>query len=102
MANPFATETELTILRLLRDSRSRAGLYGLEIVRQSEERLEKPLSRGTVYTLLGRMEEKGFVRSKARASEGHAGLPRPRYTLTALGEAALHAARALQIASARA
>lgn len=85
MGNRFASETELAILRVLRDHSG--GLYGLEIVRASGH-----LSRGTVYTTLGRMEEKGFVRSRVRRDEEHAGLPRPRYTVAALGERALAAA----------
>ena len=88
MGNRFASETELAILRVLRDHPR--GLYGLEIVRASEN-----LSRGTVYTTLGRMEEKAFVRSHVRRDEEHAGLPRPRYTVAALGERALAAAEVM-------
>jgi DNA-binding PadR family transcriptional regulator len=73
-------------------------MYGLEIVRASGEEL----SRGTVYTTLGRMEEKGFVRSRVRPGEDHTGLPRPRYTVTALGERVLQAAEIMGLASARA
>lgn len=86
MGNRFASETELAILRVLKDHPG--GLYGLEIVRASGD----TLSRGTVYTTLGRMEEKGFVRSRVRRDEEHAGLPRPRYRVAALGERALAAA----------
>jgi DNA-binding PadR family transcriptional regulator len=91
MGNRFASETELAILRILRDHPG--GLYGLEIVRASRENL----SRGTVYTTLGRMEEKGFVRSRVRRDEEHAGLPRPRYTVAALGERALEAAEIMRL-----
>jgi DNA-binding PadR family transcriptional regulator len=35
-------------------------MYGLKLIKASDERLK----RGTVYVTLGRMEEKGFVRSR--------------------------------------
>ena len=80
MANPFATETELIILRMLRDEP--AGMYGLEMVKASGERLK----RGTIYVTLGRMEQKGYVKSKAKADADHPGIPRPIYRITGLGE----------------
>lgn len=40
---------------------SRAEAYGLELVKASRGRLK----RGGIYVTLGRMEEKGFVRSVA-------------------------------------
>jgi DNA-binding PadR family transcriptional regulator len=96
MANPFAASaTELEILRLLKEQPT--GMYGLEIVRASGE----TLSRGTVYTTLGRMEEKGLVRSRVQRGD-HAGLPRPRYTVAALGERVLQAAAVMAGAAARA
>ena len=86
MTNPFAAATELLVLRLLRDEPK--GMYGLELVSASDGRLK----RGTVYVTLGRLEEKGFVQSRVDKGTTHSGLPRPRYTLTALGERALAAA----------
>jgi DNA-binding PadR family transcriptional regulator len=83
MGNPFATETELLILRVL--SGELAGMYGLEIVKASDG----ALSRGSVYALLGRMQVKGLVRSRAQRNANHPGLPRPRYKLTGLGEEVL-------------
>ena len=85
MPNPFATETELLVLRLLRDAP--AGLYGLQLVEASDGRLK----RGTVYVTLGRLEEKGFVDSRTPRQTRHAGLPRPIYRLNAAGERALAA-----------
>jgi DNA-binding PadR family transcriptional regulator len=96
MANPFAAETELLILQLLKNEP--AGMYGLELVKASANTLK----RGTVYVTLGRMEEKGFVRSRVKREADHPGLPRPRYTITALGERALQAAEFLGVATARA
>lgn len=86
MANPFATETELLVLRLLRDEP--AGMYGLQLVEASDGRLK----RGTVYVTLGRLEEKGFIESRTKHHAKHAGLPRPMYRLNATGERALAAA----------
>jgi PadR family transcriptional regulator len=86
MANPFATETELLVLRLLREAP--AGLYGLQLVGNSGGKLK----RGTVYVTLGRLEEKGFVEPHTKAQSGHAGLPRPVYRITGLGQRALAAA----------
>jgi DNA-binding PadR family transcriptional regulator len=96
MASPFAAETELLILRLLKNEPT--GMYGLEFVKASDNTLK----RGTVYVTLGRMEEKGFVRSRVKRESDHPGLPRPRYTITALGERALQAAEFLGVATARA
>lgn len=98
MGNPFATETELAILRVLKDHGGKGGMYGLEIVRASEVS-DKPLSRGTVYTTLGRMQEKNLVRSRTKAGD-HPGLPRPRYTVSGLGERVLAAAEVMGLAAA--
>lgn len=95
MGNPFPSDTELAIMRLLKDHGGE-GMYGLEIVRASES-LDKPLARGTVYTTLGRMDEKGLVRSRAKPGD-HSGLPRPRYRLSAVGEKVLAAAEVMGLA----
>jgi DNA-binding PadR family transcriptional regulator len=63
---------------------SREACYGLELVQASRGRLK----RGGIYVTLGRMEEKGLVRSSEDARDG-----RRRYRPTALGERALLAAR---------
>jgi len=86
MGNPFAAETELLVLRLLKDEPE--GMYGLALVRTSAGKLK----RGTVYVTLGRLEEKGYVTSKVQKKRVHAGLPRPIYQIAALGERALAAA----------
>jgi PadR family transcriptional regulator, regulatory protein PadR len=89
MANHFPSGMELLVLRLLRDEP--AGMYGLELVDVSGGSLK----RGTVYITLGRMEEKGFVKSKTTAKPNHSGLPRPIYSITALGQRALDAAEVM-------
>jgi len=55
------------------------------------------LKRGTIYVMLGRLEEKGFVKSSVLGNIGHAGLPRPIYKITALGERALLAAEVMNL-----
>lgn len=86
MVNPFATATELVILAYLESEPQ--GLYALQIVRASDGRL----SRGSIYTLLGRLEWKGFVISRLDHEAVHSGLQRPRYVLTKQGQQALAAA----------
>jgi DNA-binding PadR family transcriptional regulator len=87
VGNSFASDKELLVLTLLRDAPK--GLYGLELVKESGDRLK----RGTVYVTLARLEDKGLIRSRTPATTGgHSGLPRPHYTLTAEGRKALDAA----------
>ena len=85
MGNIFAAEKELLVLRLLRDAP--AGMYGLELVGASDGQLK----RGSVYVVLSRLEEKGFVESHVKSEAKHAGMPRPIYRLNAVGERALAA-----------
>ena len=73
-------KSESLILNLLS---SRGECYGLELVDASKGKLK----RGGIYVTLGRMEEKGLVRSAP--AEGGRRLYRP----TALGERAHLAAR---------
>jgi len=73
-------KSERIILQLLVN---RGPCYGLELVDNSRG----VLKRGGVYVTLGRMEEKGLVRSQA-ADAG-----RRVYEPTALGERALAAAQ---------
>jgi DNA-binding PadR family transcriptional regulator len=64
--------------------------YGLDLVTSSSGRLK----RGTVYVTLGRMEQKGFVRSRLEERPGE-GPPRRLYVPTALGFRALVASQLL-------
>ena len=73
-------KSERVILQLLV---GKGPCYGLELVDSSRGALK----RGGVYVTLGRMEEKGLVKSAA----GESG--RRLYTPTALGERALAAAQ---------
>jgi DNA-binding PadR family transcriptional regulator len=73
------SRTEELILDLLSEG---AEMYGLEMV----EAAEGQLKRGTVYVTLGRMAEKGYVRSRqAPRAPGESGLPRRLYQATPLG-----------------
>jgi DNA-binding PadR family transcriptional regulator len=87
---------ETVVLRLLRDEPS--GKYGLELVKASNGKL----GQASVYVTLARMETKGFVKSHTPLQDEHPGLPRPHYTITALGERALKAVDAVhEVMSAR-
>lgn len=75
---PRLSEKEFIILNLLVGARN--PMYGLELVDKSDG----VLKRGTIYTTLNRLEEKGYVSSKRE--EEQAGLqPRRLYKATGLG-----------------
>lgn len=81
------TNTQAIILTLLVN---RGKSYGLELVKNSDGRLK----RGTVYVLLQRLEEKGFVTSELEApKEGQLGPPRRTYEATGHGARVLDAWR---------
>lgn len=77
---------EVEILSLLLNGRE---MYGLEMVKASEGALK----RGTIYVLLDRLEDRGFVTSRAEKLEGVSGMPRRLYQITGQGQRALHAMR---------
>ena len=75
---PSMSRTESLVLELLR-GRER---YGLELVDASRGSLK----RGSVYVILARMEEKGFVESRQEErTVGAGGLPRRLYRATPYG-----------------
>jgi PadR family transcriptional regulator PadR len=75
---PSMSRTESLVMELLR-GRER---YGLELVDASGGALK----RGSVYVILARMEEKGFVDSRQEARAQRAsGLPRRLYRATPYG-----------------
>lgn len=86
----WPTRAEMRVMQTLQDNP--AGSYGLEIVEASGGLVK----RGSVYVLLARLEDKGFVRvlPQKEASE-KGGLPRPRYQLTAEGARVLGTADAI-------
>jgi DNA-binding PadR family transcriptional regulator len=77
------SEKESLVLELLVQH---GELYGLQLVSTSPRRLK----RGTIYVMLGRMEDKGYVSS--RLEDGPppgGGMPRRLYQPTALGRRVL-------------
>jgi DNA-binding PadR family transcriptional regulator len=91
MSKGLPSGKEMVVLRLLREAPS-SGLYGLELVGESEG----ALGRASVYVILSRMQDKGLVESWTPKRADHPGLPRPRYRITALGQRTLRAAEAAQ------
>lgn len=76
---------ELLALRLLIDNPK--GLYGSEFVHLTEGKL----TRGTIYAMLERMVDKGFVREVEDAATTALALARTRHLITAQGRAAYDA-----------
>lgn len=84
---PSMSPTESLVMDLLR-GRER---YGLELVDASGGSLK----RGSVYVILARMEEKGFLESRQEERvAGASGLPRRLYRATRYGQK-VHAAFSL-------
>jgi PadR family transcriptional regulator PadR len=82
---PTLSSKEGLVLELLVQQ---GEMYGLQLVSSSRRRLK----RGTVYVTLGRMEEKGYIRSRLEAAPAKiGGLPRRLYEATALGRRVLSA-----------
>lgn len=66
---------------------------GIAIHDEIEARTGRDVSPGAIYTTLGRLEERGLVRSEILAPEpGRVGRPRKRYTLLPAGARALREA----------
>jgi DNA-binding PadR family transcriptional regulator len=79
---PSLSGKEALVLDLLLNKPS-TGMYGLELVSVSGNRLK----RGTVYVTLSRMEEKGFVESwQEEQRPDTAGLPRRLYRVSGYGQ----------------
>ena len=81
---------KVEVLRLLAGGRE---LYGLEMTK-----LSGSLKRGSIYVVLGRMEDQGFVKGREVKEEGTPGMPRRLYRITGLGQRALAARQAAQTA----
>jgi DNA-binding PadR family transcriptional regulator len=75
---------DLKALRLLIDSPR--GLYGSEMVALSEGYL----TRGTVYTLLSRLVDKGFIREVEEPATAALQFKRTRHVITGAGQRAVH------------
>ena len=75
---PSMSRTESLVMEMLR-GRER---YGLELVDASDGALK----RGSIYVILARMEEKGFVDSRQEErTDGLSGAPRRLYRATPYG-----------------
>ncbi len=62
-------------------SQKARGAYGSELVHMSDGRLK----RGSVYSLLGRLEKAGLVKSTEEEATDTYSLPRTSYKITAPG-----------------
>ena len=77
------TQLQAVILGLLQATE---WMYGLELIKESGGILK----RGTIYVLLDRLEDDGFIRSKKREPKpGEQGPARRVYKLTGSGARAL-------------
>jgi DNA-binding PadR family transcriptional regulator len=76
---------ELLALRLLIDNRE--GLYGSQFVHLAEGKI----NRGTIYSLLERMVDKGLVREVEEPQTSSLLFARTRHFITAQGISAYHA-----------
>ena len=63
--------------------------YGVSIRENIEERTGRTISIGAIYTTLGRLEERGLVRSRTEEPRGRSGRPRKYYRLSPEGAHAL-------------
>jgi DNA-binding PadR family transcriptional regulator len=59
--------------------------YGVSIRENIEERTKRAVSIGAIYTTLGRLEDRGLVRSRAEKPRGRTGRPRKYYALSPEG-----------------
>ncbi len=82
---PHLSRKERLILGMLI---SRGEMYGLELVKEGGGELK----RGTVYVTLGRMADKGYVKSRqVDPPIGAGGLPRRIFRVTGYGSSIYHA-----------
>lgn len=66
------------------------GAFGVSIREDIEERTGREVSAGAIYTTLGRLEDRGIVRSRVgEPTPGRAGRPRKYYSLEPAGAKAL-------------
>ena len=58
---------------------------GVSVRENIEERTGRTVSIGAIYTTLGRLEERGLVRSRTEEPQGRTGRPRKYYALSPEG-----------------
>lgn len=90
---PRLSKTEYLIMNLLISEGGKS--YGLELVKRSDGALK----RGTIYVVLGRLEERGYVESKLEEHKPGVAQPRRLYKPTGAG---VKVFRALESAGGRA
>ncbi len=82
---PRLSHKEFAILGLLVP---KGEMYGLEMVKESDGNLK----RGSIYVLLSRMSDKGYIESKEEPREyPEIGIPRRKYWASGLGESVYRA-----------
>lgn len=89
------SKTEAVVLQQL-VAAAGSELYGLEMVKSSDGALKM----GTVYVILGRLQDKGLVESRREElqADSERAVPRRLYKITGTGARALHAYEAAQAA----
>jgi PadR family transcriptional regulator len=88
---PLGEFEQLVLLAILRLG---SDAYGVTIARELEERADRRVSRGALYTTLDRLEDKGLVRWRiVHGGAERGGLSRRAYAVTPAGLVALRAAR---------
>jgi DNA-binding PadR family transcriptional regulator len=88
---------ELEELVLLATLRLGDGAYGASILRELDEQAGREVPRGSVYVTLDRLEEKGFVASRAGEPTAQRGGRAPRLvTVTKAGLSALRRTHAVR------
>lgn len=93
----WPTISEMTVMKILHDNP--AGMYERQLVHASGGAI-KP---GSVYVLLERLEEKGFVKpDKPQAEKDYPGRQRPIYRLTTQGGEVVRAAETIGLRITRA
>jgi PadR family transcriptional regulator, regulatory protein PadR len=77
------SKKEIDVLRLLSVT---PEMYGLEMVKATSS-----LKRGTIYTMLSRIEAKGWIASRQEKAFGSPGMPRRLYRMTGRGKCVMRA-----------
>ena len=81
---------ELIVLEMLVGKRE---MYGLQMIEASEGKLK----RGTIYVLLSRMEDKGYLKARHVKEPKTPGMPKRLYKVTGLGQRAYAAWQQAQV-----
>src|SRR5215204_622881 len=76
--------------------------YGVAIKKEIEARLSRNVSMGALHTALGRLEDKGYIKShEGETTEERAGRPKKYFQITALGKRPWSKQRIQEISSGR-